>query len=97
MKSKKPANKKKPAIKLNAQTMRITETMLDKIELVLATLVPKPLTLPDDRDPIQRSVGRWSNNLMALWRQCEKPACRRARRCRPDVSRLARQCCHRMC
>jgi hypothetical protein len=85
MKRKNPANKTKPAITLTPRLMRIMETMLDKIELVqttlLADLAPPPP--PDDRrDCVQRSVGRWTNNLMALWRLCAKPACRRARRCR---------------
>jgi len=90
MNRKKPAAKKKPAIKITPQMMRIVSTMLDKVELVLDALAPKPL--PDDRDSVQRSIGRWTNNLMALWRQCDKPACRRARRCRglPTGCLLAR-------
>ncbi len=80
-KTKKSAAKKKPAKIMTQQTMSIADTMLDKIELVLAAIAPVPKPLPDDRDPIPRAVGRWTNNLMALWRHCDKRACRRTRRC----------------
>ncbi len=69
--------------KMQKDITRIAHTMLDKIEMVLAILNPPP-TLTGPLTPALAAPWRWTNNQLALWRLCAKPACRRARCCRGE-------------
>lgn len=58
---------------------RSAYAVLDAVARVHAALQPKP---PPDDDPLQRAVGRWCNDRLALWRLCGRAGCRHARSCR---------------
>jgi hypothetical protein len=53
-------------------------TILDTVERSLAPAPTGPLTRAD------AGIWRWTNNQFALWRLCDKTACRRARGCRGE-------------